>query len=109
MRSARCDNSKRKVQRLCGFDARTNALKQCSRDSDGLSERVRRRLKTIADLGQLSRGEIDSLLLDLALCLLAVSAAAQRLELHRHFLHRSSEAGELASHAVYVFLGGHAR
>ena len=108
VRSARWNNSKRKVQRLCGFDARTNALNHCSRDSDGLPKRVRCGLKAITHLGQLSRGEVDPLLLDGALFLLAVSATAEHLELLRHLFHRSSQAGELAGHAVYVFLAGHA-
>jgi hypothetical protein len=73
-------------------------------------------LQTVADLGELSRSEVDALLLDLGALLLAVStplladrALLKSLELVRHLLDGSREVGQLTSNERRVFSGRHVR
>ena len=70
--------------------------------SDRLTERVCSSLQTVTDLRELSRREVDALLLDLRAFLLlvgplplAVSALAKRLELTGHLLDGPGELGQL--------------
>ena len=61
-----------------------------------MPERVRCCLKSLTDLGEFSRRNVDPLLLGLRLFLLAVSTIAKRLELVRHPLDGPGEVGQLA-------------
>ena len=80
--------------------------------SDRLSEYVRRSLQTLADVGELSRREVDAFLLRfragllaIGLPLLAVGPLAHRLELSFHCGDRAGESGQLASDAGDVRFG----
>jgi hypothetical protein len=71
-------------------------------------------LQTLADLGQFSRREVNSLslyfralVLGISALLLGVSALAKRLKLIRHLLDGPSKVGQLASGTRYVLFGGH--
>ena len=57
----------------------------------GRRVRVGRSLKTLTDLGEFSRCEVDALLLGVHAFLLGVRAVAKRFELVRHLLNGPSE------------------
>jgi hypothetical protein len=61
------------------------------------SERVRRRVQTVTDLGQFARCEVNALLLGVRTLLLAVSTLSKRLQLGGHRVDRPSEVGQLGS------------
>ena len=91
--------------------ARRRATRPTSR-SDRLSECVRRGLQTLADVGELSRRDVDAFLLRfragelaIGLSLLAVGPLAHRLELSFHRGDRAGESGQLASDAGDVRFG----
>ena len=79
-----------------------------------MTERVRRSLQTVTDLGQFTRRKIDALLLCIRTRVLAVSFLDKALQLHRHVLDSMGEVGELSrderhvrvlSHVVWRILG----
>ena len=76
---------------------------------DRLSERVRRGLETVADVGEFAGCQVDALLLHfgallLGVCarLLTVGARLQRFELGRHLLHGVRKFGQLSRDRRYV-------
>lgn len=82
--------------------------------SDGGAEGVGRSLKTLADFGQFSCGEVDafllylrSVLLVLSSPLLNLSALAKIPELFLHLRDRSRQVGQLSSDCRYVLVGRH--
>jgi hypothetical protein len=77
------------------------------RDSDRFSQRVRRSLQTLTDLGEFSRREVNALLLDVCTLLLAVSTRAKGVQLGRHAFDGASEVGQLASHHRCVLFSRH--
>jgi hypothetical protein len=77
------------------------------RDSDRFSQRVRRSLQTLTDLGEFSRREVNALLLGVCTLLLAVGTRAKGVQLGRHAFDGASEVGQLASHHRCVLFGRH--
>ena len=73
-------------------------------------------MQTVADLGELTRGKFDALLLDVGALLLAVGAHLLTIslltkgrELALHLGHRAGEVSQLAGDARYVFFSGYFR
>ena len=77
------------------------------RDSDRFSQRVRCSLQTLTDLGELSRREVNTLLLGVCSLLLAVSTRAKGVQLGRHVFDDAGQVGHLASHHRCVLFGRH--
>ena len=61
------------------------------------SERVRRRVQTVTDLGKFARCEVNALLLGVRTLLLAVSTLSKRLQLGGHRVDSPSQVGQLGS------------
>jgi hypothetical protein len=77
--------------------------------SDRLPQGGCRSLQTVTDLGELSRGEIDALLLDVCALLLTFSARAKRLELALQLLNGMGEIRQLAGDRGDVVSGSQSR
>ena len=70
---------------------------------DRLTERACRSLQTLADLGEFSRREVNSLLLSVRAALLSLGSQAHRFKLVLHLFHAVSEISQLAGDCRDVF------